>query len=289
MSAEGPTELLRQEVERNLPHTGGMPWMVMGGGDDARLAVVRDDLEPATCARVERALASEPGVQWTALSGEAVLPSAGGVLRHVFIRIQRSEDWVVLSRPFLHQGGELTWLGAWSEARGQGAPSGPLRSLFPPASPGPVRFVRGLGELPEANDVQPLPEGATQEDIARLAGIWLESFFFAHGFVPPAVVRVVAGQLEVRLLPRTGPSHAASDLAIQVAQEPDTEAVGVYSRAKDQRVQPPAEQIRLRLEYRDGPALVWRRRFRIVAPNTARWLDPAGEVIERGDTRIWFP
>ncbi|MCB9766423.1 MAG: hypothetical protein H6739_42005 [Alphaproteobacteria bacterium] len=284
---EDPLEVLRREVEQNLPIAGGLPWMVMAGTATTRLAVVRTDLEPARCARVEEALALQPGVRWTALCGEAVLGLQGGALRHVFARTVHTDGrWEAAVRPFLHQGGTLEWLGGWTRVEASAADK--LTALFPDAEDGPVRFVAATSEVGEPTDRQEIPEGATEQDIARMAGLWLESFFFAKGFVPPSVITLTAGHLEVRLLPRSGPRHAASDLAIRMAQEPGVEAVGVFLRGRDSQVQPPAEQITVRLEWRGGPALTWRRRFRVVARNTARWIDPVGEVLPRQGPRMWF-
>lgn len=284
-----PLPALRAELERALDSAQRGPWMVLAGTSRERLAVLRAGLEPGACARVEQALLTQPGVQWTALCGEAWLPAPGGALRYGFVRLQRSAGgWQVGLRPFMTTLGQLIFLDDWALYTGGGPPEDRLRHLFPDPDAGPVRFVRATGELPSPSDTQPIPPGAPAEDITRVAGLWLESFFFSRGFVPPAAVAVVGQELRVYVLPRTAPAHAAGDLAIRLAQEPEVKAVGVFHRERDVRIQPPAEQIGVWLEWRGGPGLLWRRRFRLVAANTARWLDAQGEVSAPRVRRLWF-
>ncbi len=122
-----PWDALVAEAERNLERAKRLPPMVIGFTGDARLAVARADLTPEQLAAVEIALLGRPEVRWTATAGEMMLPHQGGALRHVFVRARGAEGrWRAAARPFLfaRQGG-LTWLGEWSERRGD-APEGPF-------------------------------------------------------------------------------------------------------------------------------------------------------------------
>lgn len=289
LEREDALEVLVREMERNVPVAGGLPWMVLGYTQTERLAVLVTDIDPGRAARIEQALLHEQGVVSAALCGEALFYSGGGALRNVFARMRGlAGRWELRKRPFLYQEGQLVWLDDWQAHGGLGLSPPELRPAFPAPESGAVRFVNDLGDVGDPNDSQPIPVGATPEDIARFAGHWLESFFYAKGFVPPCAVRVIHGRLEVRLLPRSGPPHAATDLAIRLAQQSDTLAVGTFSRGRDTQLEPPAESIRLRMEWRGGPALTWRRRFRVVAENKARWVDAVGEVLPERDRRFWF-
>lgn len=267
------------EAERSAADTGGLPWMIIGGTGAERLAVSRPDLEPDECALAATALLARDDVEWVVTCGEAALWSGMGVLRHAFVlRSFPGGAWEAAVRPFIHSD-ELVWLDEWERLSGD-HPSHPrLGPLFPEPSEGSVRFLADGDETVAPAAVQDVPEGATAEDITRMAGHLMESFFVSHGFVPPSVVRLKGGRLEVRLLPRQSEETDATDLAVRLAQDEGTGAVGLFSRARDSGLQPPAEQVRLIIEFRDGPAHIWRRRFRIVGENRARWLDASGEVL----------
>ena len=110
----------------------------------------------------------------------------------------------------------------------------------------------------------------------------------SKGRLPSAVLRYGRGVIEVRLMPDRAAGTDATDLALQLAQDPETLAVGVFSRGQDPQIQPPADQLLLQLEFREGPALTWRRRYRVVAANRARWLDSAGEILPSRHGRRWL-
>ena len=290
LPSEDPLDVAKREIEANLPKRGGVPWVVLAASPRQRYAVVRADLSPAACARAERALAQRPEILWTALYGEQILQVGYGPLRCAFARrVLNDGAWEVWLRPFLLQGANLTWLDEWSHHQGDAHPrTGALAPLFPEAEAGGVRFVALSESLPEPTDRQPLPVEATEDDIARLAGLWLESFFFARGFVPPSAIRVTESFLEVYLLPRTSPPHAATDLALRLAQSPETAAVGTFGRDTDRKTHPPCELIQALLEWRGGAALRWRRRFRVMEQNKARWVDAVGEVVAEPGRRRWL-
>jgi hypothetical protein len=283
-------EAMLAEAERNVGTEGHLPWLVIGGTRDQRLAVRRHDMDPEDCARVAERLLAEPDVLWVAIAGEAALPSGMGVLRHVFVRRHSPGGaWDAAVRPFL-AADEVVWLGGWARHSGEGREAGALKAIFPVPSKSWVRFLDEDEDLVEPSAVQDVPAGATTQDIARMAGLLMESFFVSHGFVPPSVVRYDGARLEIRMLPRSSSPNAAPDLAIRLAQEEDTEAVGLFKRTNDTEVQPPAEQVHLRIEFRGGPVLVWKRRFRIVGQNRARWLDPGGEISsDETLARRWLP
>lgn len=272
-------ERMLVEAESTVSEHGALGWMIIGGTGAQRLAVTRADLDPDQCALAAIALLGRHDVEWVVTSGEAVLMSGMGVLRHAFVlRSFPGGAWEAAVRPFIH-GEETVWLEEWSRHEGE-HPSHPrLGPLFPEPPEGTVRFLSDEDETVTPAAVQDVPEGATAEDITRMAGHLMESFFVSHGFVPPSVVRMIDGRLEVRLLPRQSDEHEAADLAIRLAQDEKTDAVGLFSRARDTGLQPPAEQVRLVIEFRGGPAHIWRRRFRIVGENRARWLDASGEVL----------
>ena len=275
-----PMEWMTREAETNAARVQGLPWTVIAGTGRERLAVSRPDLAPEECALASTALLERDDIQWVFPCGEAVLVSGLGVLRHVFVlRSFPGGRWESAVRPFV-AADELVWLGEWARYDGEEPGHELLHPLFPKPRDARIRFLRDSDETIEPAAVQEVPEGATEHDIARMAGHLMESFFVSHGFVPPSTVRLAEGRLEVRLLPRSSDEHAAGDLAIRLAQEPETQAVGVFSRARDSAVQPPAEQVRLELEFREGGTFIWRRRFRIVGENRARWLDAAGDVLE---------
>lgn len=285
-----PMEWMTAEAERNAEQAAGLRWTVIAGSGRERLAVSRPDLDPEECALASSTLLEREDIQWVFTCGEAVLVSGMGVLRHIFVlRSFPGGAWECAVRPFV-TADDLVWLDEWSTHSGPEPHHELLHPLFPKPRDARIRFLRDSDESIEPAAVQEVPEGATDEDIARMAGHLMESFFVSHGFVPPSVVRLAGGNLEVRLLPRDGDDHAAGDLAIRLAQEPETLAVGVFSRARDTAVQPPAEQVRLELEVREGGSYIWRRRFRIVGENRARWLDAAGEVLEapKGRGRHWL-
>lgn len=279
---------LLEEAERNAEKHRGLPWMVVGGSRSERLAVLRVDLSPAECSAAERALLSEEEVQWVVTAGEAPLLSGAGVLRHLFVRRSfPGERWELHVRPFMTLPTGLEYLGEWSRSDGQGPEGGRYASLFVEPLDTSVRLVADEETLaPEA--VIPVPEGATAEDIAQMAGHLMESWFVSKGRLPRAVLRYGDGVIEARLMPERAAETEATDLALRLAQDPGTLAVGVFTRGRDPSVQPPAEQLLLQLEFRDGPALTWRRRFRVVAANRARWLDASGEIRPRFGARRWL-
>ena len=285
-----PMDRMLGEAERTVAEHGSLHWMVIGGTGAERLAVSRPDLDPDQCALAATALLGRIDVEWVVTCGEAVLVSGMGVLRHAFVlRSFPGGGWEAAIRPFI-AGEDIVWLSEWSHHEGD-HPSHPmLGPLFPEPPEGTVRFLSDEDETVAPAAVQDVPPGATAEDITRTAGHLMESFFVSHGFVPPSVVRLIDGKLEVRLLPRQSQEHEAADLAIRLAQDAGTEAVGLFSRARDTTLQPPAEQVRLVIEFRDGPANIWRRRFRIVGENRARWLDASGEVLQAPSrARRWLP
>lgn len=285
-----PMDWMQEEAVQNAERNGRLPWTVIAGTGRERLAVSRPDLDPEECALASTTLLERDDIDWVFTCGEAVLASGMGVLRHAFVmRNFPDGSWEASVRPFV-EAEELVWLGDWSRHGGSEPGEAQLAPLFPQPSEARVRFLRDSDESIAPAAVQDVPDGATEGDIARMAGHLMESFFVSHGFVPPSVVRLAAGKLEVRLLPRNSDEHAAGDLAIRLAQEPETMAVGVFSRARDTAVQPPAEQVRMELEIRDGGTFIWRRRFRIVGENRARWLDASGDVLEapKGRGRHWL-
>ncbi len=281
-------DLLIREAERVVESELKLPAIVMAGTVRERLAVTRTGMDWTDCALAESGLRAQAGVLWTALAGEAALPSGMGMLRHAFVRVQHpGRRWEAAWRPFLCSD-EASWLGEWTRGSGDDPEQGPLAALFPEPAEGTVRFIAEL-EVGDPAVLQDVPEGATPRDVAVLAGHLMESFFVRRGFVPPAVVRLTAQGLEVFLLPRSGPAHAASDNAIRMAQDPETLAIGLFERGRDTTIQPPAEEISLRLEFRDGPTLIWRRRYRLLDEGRARWLDSSGNVGEPPSRkRRWF-
>ncbi len=281
---------MTREAEANAESNQGLSWTVIAGTGRERLAVSRPDLDPEECALAGTTLLERDDIAWVFTCGEAVLASGMGVLRHVFVlRTFPDGSWEAAVRPFIGAD-DLVWLGGWTRHAGLEPGHDLLHPLFPKPRNARIRFLRDSDETIAPAAVQDVPEGATEQDVARMAGHLMESFFVSHGFVPPSVVRLQENKLEVRLLPRDCDEHAAGDLAIRLAQEPGTMAVGVFSRARDTAVQPPAEQVRLELEIRDGGTLIWRRRFRIVGENRARWLDASGDVLEapEGRGRHWL-
>ena len=281
-------DLLVREAERLVDKEARLPTMVLAGTVRERLAVTRTGLDWADCALAESGLMAQSGVVWTAVAGEAALPSGMGVLRHAFVRLRHKggSGWEAAWRPFLDMDG-ATWLGEWTRREGSEQPSA-LSALFPRPTAGTVRFIADM-EIGRPTVTREVPEGATTRDVALAAGHLLESFFVQRGFVPPTVVRFSKAGLEVFLLARSSPAHAAGDTAIRMAQDMETLGVGVFERGQDTHIQPPAEQLRLRLEFRDGPTLIWRRRFRLLEENRARWLDSTGEVLApRKHGRAWF-
>jgi hypothetical protein len=283
-------DLLLAEATRAVEAEAYLPTMVLAGTVRERLAVTRTGLDWTDSALAESGLRAQAGVLWTALAGEAVLPSGMGVLRHAFVRIRHpGARWEAAYRPFIPAGDEVAWLSDWVRDSGSGQAEGPLARMFPEPADGTVRFIADL-EIGEPTVAREVPEGATTRDISMASGILLESFFVKKGFVPPTIIRYSEAEgLEVFLLARTGPAHAATDAAIRMAQDRNTLAVGIFERGRDTAIQPPAEQIRLRLEFRDGPTMIWRRRFRIHEQSRARWLDQAGDVFESEDAaRRWF-
>lgn len=290
MPAGEALDLLLSEATRAVDNESYLPTMVLAGTVRERLAVTRTGLDRSDSALAESGLRAQAGVLWTALAGEAVMASGMGVLRHAFVRVRHpGARWEAAWRPFIATGTHIAWLGDWTRDAGTGAHPEHLEVMFPEPAEGTVRFIKDL-EIGEPSVAREVPEGATTRDVAQAAGILLESFFVKKGFVPPTVVRFSAeAGLEVFLLPRTGPRHHATDTAIRMAQDPSTLGVGLFERGRDEAIQPPAEQIRMRLEFRDGPTLIWRRRFRVHDQNRARWLDHAGDVLEAEDpARRWF-
>ena len=263
---------LLAEAERNAEKHRGLPWMVVGGSRRERLAILRSDMTPPECAAAEYALFCEPEVDWVVTAGEAVLASGAGILRHLFVRRSfPGGTWEVHTRAFITHPQGVSWLTEWSRSDGEGPEGGRLAQLFVEPSTDSVRLVSDTPELqPEA--IVQVPEGATPEDVARMAGHLMESWFVSKGRLPSAVLRYGRGTIEVRLMPDRAADSDATDLALQLAQDPETLAVGVFSRGQDPQVQPPADQLLLQLEFREGPALTWRRRYRVVAANRARWL-----------------
>lgn len=280
-------DLLVREAERLVEKEAKLPTMVLAGTVRERLAVTRTGLDWSDCALAESGLMAQSGVLWTAVAGEAALPSGMGLLRHAFVRLRHpGSRWEAAWRPFLDMDG-ATWLGEWTRETGSGT-GGALAALFPTPTDGTVRFIADM-EIGRPTVTREVPDGATTRDVALAAGHLLESFFVQRGFVPPTVVRFSPAGLEVFLLARSSPAHAAGDTAIRMAQDDETLAVGVFERGQDNNIQPPAEQIRLRLEFRDGPTLIWRRRFRLLEESRARWLDSTGEILEpRKTARAWF-
>jgi hypothetical protein len=283
-----PLDELVREAERQLAHKGSLPWMVIGGTGRERVAVTHAALTPAECAAAERALLRERDVDWVVTVGEAALLANMGVLRHLFLRRSfPDERWEARVRPFM-VATELMWLGPWRRQMGSGPEGGALSPIFVEPVDRKVRLLKDVEDV-QPNALVEVPEGSLPRDVMLRAGHVIEATFVAKGYVPPCVLRWTGGVLELRLLDRGAPRYKARDLALRLAQDPETKAIGMAGRSRDEQIQPPAEQIRAGLEFRDGPALVWRRRFRVMGENKARWLDPGGEILPADGRRSFLP
>lgn len=282
-----PVESLLAAASRNLERHGHLPWMVLGASPAARLAVIGAEPEPAVLAAVEGALLAEPDCTWTALAGQTLLQSGAGWLNHAFVR-QRQADggWRAWVRPQTDTPQGIAWLGDWAEQGGDTLPE--RHPLFPQAGDADVRLVRPEPP-PPATWSQDLPEGVDAPALIAQLGAFLSRWFQAEGKLPPMAVRQVAGSLQGLTLVDEALAADLSDVAIRWAQQPETLAVGTCRRRGWPDGGRGAQELRISLEVREGPAWIWVRRYRVVE-NQARWETPEGRRQQRPATaaRAWL-
>ncbi len=266
---------LLEEAEANLLRTTRLPWMVLGVTTRERLAVVGAPSEPDRLAAVEGNLQTQPGLVWTALVGQAALPSGAGVLPHLFVRLVRpGPSWEAWVRPWSDTPQGVVWLGDWSCTRGEVPPRG--HPLFPTPHPDPVTLDRPSGP-PAATWEQSIEDPLSGQELATRLGLFACHWFSEEGRLPPQVLRMTATHVEGLVLAETALAAEQSDLALRWAQQPETLAVGVCRRRGVSGAEQDEQQVHLRLELRDGLGLTWSRRYRL-ADHQARWASAKGET-----------
>ena len=278
---------LRREAQANLQRTTRLPWMVLGVTTRERLAIVGADPAPDRLAAVERSLETQPGLAWTALVGQAALPSGAGLLPHLFVRLRRPDGaWEAWVRPWSDTPQGVVWLGEWTCSRGQGLPKG--HPLFPTPHPDPVPLARPDGPAAPSWE-QSLEAPLDARELADRLGAFACRWFAEEGRLPPQVVRMTASSVEGLLVGETALAADLADAAIRWAQQPETLAVGTCRRQGVPKAGPAEQQILLRLELKDGPGLTWSRRYTL-SVKQARWAQPEAEVAltPRSRGRSWL-
>ncbi len=283
-----PLESLLAAATRNLERHGQLPWMILGGSETARLAVVGTEPEPHLLAAIEGALLAEPDCTWTALAGQTLLQSGAGWLNHAFVRQRRADGtWTAWVRPQTDTPQGIAWLGDWDHQHGETLPV--QHPLFPEAQEDAVRLVHPAPPA-LATWSQDLPEDLPVEQLVAQLGAFACRWFQSEGTLPPMTVRQVTGRLEGLTLVDEALAADLSDVAIRWAQQPETVAVGTCRRRGWPEGGRGAQELRITLEVREGPAMVWVRRYRVVE-NQARWETPQGRQQQRPVTaaRAWLP
>ncbi len=282
-----PLASLLASASRNLERAGHLPWMVLGASERHRLAVVGTDPEPAELAAVEAALLGEPDCAWTVLAGQTLMRSGAGWLQHAFVRQRTAAGaWRAWTRPQTDTPQGIVWLEDWTETQGDILPES--HPLFPEAAAVLRRLVRPAPP-PAASWHQDLADAPEPEALASRLGAFVGRWFEREGKLPPMVVRRVADRLEGLTLPEQALAPHLSDLAIRWAQQPETVAVGTIRRRGWPEGGRGAQELRLALELRGGPAVDWVRRYRVVEQR-ARWQSPAGTARIRpvARARAWL-
>ena len=103
-------------------------------------------------------------------------------------------------------------------------------------------------------------------------------------------VRQVQGHIEGLTLVDDALAADLSDVAIRWAQQRETLAVGTCRRRGWPQGGRGAQEIRITLEVRNGPSVIWVRRYRVVE-HQARWETPQGRHQRRpaDAARAWLP
>lgn len=249
---------LRSEVEAALGRHGRVPTLLFAGTDTHRLAALNGDLAPGSLGAAEAELISRPAARWTAVVGE-VLGSGTDRLRRVALRVRWAHGgFVAWTRAFRATERGPEWHGDWEEQEGPPGlpPPAELAALFPSPQRGLDVVLLPLLRRLEAQHQFAVGPLASPGEVVAAAARFVAARAAASPLVAPMVWRHGPDGLGVRVL---APSHGvaeAQDLAVGVAQDPDTSAVGLTTA---EALGPQRTRLRLELEFRRGPRLQWVR------------------------------